>query len=462
MLDLIRSKLGDLVPDTWSTDMTTRGEHVALFREYEDGEHRASLTPEMQEMLRISGGVLDQFNANYCELVVGAMADRLIVTGIDGNGESENAWASELLARNRFDALQMDVHQAAIRDGSTYLLVEPSDTGYSTMAHEPAWDTETGLIPVYDRAQRNLVCAVKVWLEGADKRVNFYYPDRIEKYRTGSDTTVHNLIEIETIPWVTRSGEPLGVPVVPVVNRSRTKNPYGISELGKVIPLQDVLNRALYSMVTAGELTAFQIRYLIGAKLSSRKIHPGMFLEIGGDGVEAGWKVEVGTLPQGDIGKMIDLAAFAIDQICTVSRTPLLTGALGGQRSGEALKMLETGLLGKIRGFHVKAGNAWEDVLSMAARLQAEFGNVRPPVEARWSCKWLPAELRNDVEVIENAGKVADRVSEREYLRLISPVWGWDSVHIEQIREERAQERTSSLAALGGALPGFEQFATPG
>ncbi|MCK6581086.1 MAG: phage portal protein [Anaerolineae bacterium] len=457
MLEQIGAFLGDLVGESWVSDMTLRGEHVALFRQYEEGDHRAKLTDTMKEMLRISGTALDQFNANYCEMVVAAMADRLNVISIDGARDDETRWSAEVLRRNRFDGLQMDAHQAAIRDGATYIMIEPQDDGMPVLAHEPAWDGDSGLIPIYDRAQRDLLAAAKVWHEGSARRVNMYWPDEINKYR--ADGAEGQLQLIDQIKWVGGDGEALGVPLVPLVNRLRTRNPYGISEISKIIPLQDVLNRALYSLVATGELTAFQIRYLIGAKLENRKVTPGMFLEIGGDGIDSAQRVEVGVLPQGEIGQMINLATFAIDQICTVSRTPLLTGALGGDKSGETLKMLETGLLGKIRGFHTKAGNSWEDVMSLAARLQAEFGTAATPVNATWSCRWQPAELRNDTEVTKNAKEVADRVSARQFLRMIAPVWGWSNDQIDAIIEERDEERLVSLASLGSSLPGFDQFA---
>src|SRR4051794_11166909 len=68
----------------WASAQVTRGEMVKLYRDYIDGEHRISLSPEMKKMLRmVDGGVLNQFNLNYMDVIVQTMVDRMNVTGID-------------------------------------------------------------------------------------------------------------------------------------------------------------------------------------------------------------------------------------------------------------------------------------------------------------------------------------------------------------------------------------------
>jgi hypothetical protein len=61
-----------------------RGARVKKYRRYVEGEHDANLTEQMKKMLRLKldDAELDEFNANYCEIVPEKMTDRLDVIGI--------------------------------------------------------------------------------------------------------------------------------------------------------------------------------------------------------------------------------------------------------------------------------------------------------------------------------------------------------------------------------------------
>jgi hypothetical protein len=77
-----------LVRDEWLVETDDWGDRVKLFRDYYDGNHRSKLTGNMKRMLRISGDAHDQFNENYCGLVVDTYADRLLVERMQGDSIS--------------------------------------------------------------------------------------------------------------------------------------------------------------------------------------------------------------------------------------------------------------------------------------------------------------------------------------------------------------------------------------
>jgi len=151
------------------------------------------------------------------------------------------------------------------------------------------------------------------------------------------------------------------------------------------------------------------------------------------------------VLPVGDLSQYINMARWLTSEMGKITRTPSPEFMGTDDASGEALKQREVGLLGKVRRFQVKGGNAWEDVLHTAYRVQQTFGQAQPPACERFMCRWQDAELRNDTAVIDNALKVADRVGQREFLRMIAPVYGWDEDHIDRIMTERAQETVQTL-----------------
>jgi hypothetical protein len=466
---------GMRLPQTWSDEVTTWGQQVALFRGYAEGDHRAKLTPEMREMLRISGSVLDTFTLNYCDLVIAKMGDRLTVAGIEADNKAGSDWAAELLGANRIDGLQMDVHDASLRDGITFVIAAPREDGSVMLAHELCWDGDTGMIPVYDRMGKQIVAAVKVWYEQAlDRRVNIYFADRVEKFDMdiGGALSVHldegpgpdelrDRGEVNgVVPWVDLNKKPLGVPVIPFVNRMKARLSYGISEIASVIPGQDALNRTLVSMVMTAELSAFQIKVARGFTPPAA-VAPGAIITIGADGLTNEQVADMSVLPQASLVPFISEAQFLIEQMGTISQTPL-PGQMGGDASsGEALKQREIGLLGKVKRFQVKAGNAWEDVLKVAAVVNNAYAQTRAPQVKRWTCRWEDADIRNDAEVITNAVKMAAIVGEREFLRLVAPVWGYDSAKIDAILAEKRLAQADQLAALAGNLPGFDNFTAP-
>jgi len=449
-----------LVRDEWLTETDDWGDRVKLFRDYYDGNHRSKLTGNMKRMLRISGDAHDQFNENYCGLVVDTYADRLLVERMQGDSDEATMWATELMDANRFDGLQMDIHEATIRDGDTFVLLEyDNETDRVVFSHEPCWDGETGMIAVYDRRLKNILIAVKVWYEGLDdaRRVNFYYPDRVEKYI--GDESGYGMQ-----PYVDDSTDERGIAewlpgVVPVIhyrNRMRTMTQYGISELASVVPLQDALNRGLMSMVMTAELTAFLIRVAKGFEPPA-EVSPGMWITIGAEGLSNDQVADAFTLEPGGIVPFIDQANHLIEQIATISRTPLPTTLGGDSASGEALKQRESGLLAKVRKAQVKVGNAHEDLMRMAVVLHNTFSGTRAPV-SNWRCVWRDAQVRNEAQMIQNALAVRDIVGERETLRLIAEVYGYGMGKQEEIQQEKQAQTAQAMSALAGSLPGFDNF----
>lgn len=454
--------------DGWAADQEMRADKVDVFRRYVDGDHRANLTAEMRNLLRIAdAGSLNEFNDNHIDTIVQTMSDRLRVTAIEGDNTEASAWSATLLELNRFDGLQIDVHEAAIRDGDTYVLVAwDNEAKRVTLTHEEAWDGSSGMLAIFDAAKQVQI-AVKVWSETTESladtvRINVYYADRVEKYISYGGA---NLQALETAEWVMADGSPIGVPVVHVPNKKRDKLGYGQSEIENAIPLQDALNRTLYSMVMAAELTAFQVRYSIGTAFPAG-ITPGMAIEVyakdekgkptapGAEDVEWFNAIRIGAMEQGELVPFIEQARWLKGEMFESTSTPM-PGSGSDSASGESLKQREIGLIGKCKRFQVRAGNAWESVMDMAWRVQSAYGVDAPPDYERFYARWESAEVRNDTAVIDNALKVADRVGQREFLRLIAPVFGWDEQKIDALLEEQATEAAGRLAAMSGPLPGF-------
>ncbi|QPC81049.1 phage portal protein [Phototrophicus methaneseepsis] len=526
VLDLLQAELGDLVGDYWAERTEQYGERVALYRDYMDGQHRANMTNEMKKMLRITSradGRDEGFNANYCELVVESMTDRLKVTGVEAiapdaqtelvAGEDAEApdsnqtdpgkplqdWADERLDHNRFDALQADVHDAVIRDGDSFVMISfNNETQRSEWSYEPAYDGDYGMLVVYDRMGRKVEAAIKIWWERGKQYINIYYPDRVKKLeavrRDIEEDTAGSFEPVQTLMLEPRdvsntmvgvrvteggdllwtdpsSSDGLGVPVVPFHNKRIGRATHGKSEMEGAISLNDALNRNLASMVMTAELTAFSILLEKGLEIPAG-LTPGMtvgitfqsLLEAGVAGEDLAGilgAIDVKRIQPGDIVPFIDQAKYLIEQIGTVSRTPL-PGFMGGDNaSGESLKQREAGLIGKIKKSHVRLGNSWEDVLTMAHKIESAFATQSPPDVLRFSCQWADAEVRNDSQFIKDVKEVADIVGQKETLMQLGTVFGWDEAKVTQIMDEKAAEKARVAGAVDRTVPDYSGLSIP-
>ena len=386
-----------LATQTWANDAHSRALQIARYRRYADGRWDAQMTDSMRATLRLPHDPAQPngFGANYMRVVLTTMADRLHISQIRADNPDATAWAQTLLNANRFDALQLDVHEACLRDGDTFVMLEwDAERGQVRISPQNAWDGNAGMLVVYARSdRREVAAALRVWYETrtayADTlRVNVYWPERVQRFAQERGGAAHLLDEAD---WTTRDGAPLGVPVVPFSNRARGSNSYGISELEAVIPLQDLLNRVLHSMSAASELAAFPI-YVAKGFAPPAGLTPGMILSIGADGLERDQVASFEKIPGSDTGQYIEQARFIVNQIYETTNTPFPGGA-SANASGESLRQREVALLGKLRRFEVRAGNAWEDVLASAAAMQQAFGRT-PARAASWSCEWDGADPR--------------------------------------------------------------------
>jgi hypothetical protein len=206
-------------------------------------------------------------------------------------------------------------------------------------------------------------------------------------------------------------------------------------------------------MVMTSELSAFQIKVALGF-LPPAEVTPGMWVVVGEGAIPADQKVDAFVLEQAQLVPFISQAQFLIDQIGTISQTPL-PGQMGGDSaSGEAIKQRETGLVGKIKRFQIKGGNAWEDVLSLAANIQNAFGTTSAPRVGRWVCRWQDAESRNDAEVVANVKLMRELMGDEQALREVAGVFGWDETQIQKIMAQKSMQMVNALAAL----PNFDSF----
>jgi hypothetical protein len=436
---------------------TEREQGYRLYREYYDGDHDTQLTDRMRKYLQVKSHV--EFRANYCPIVVDALAERLNITGITAEDQSAVLWG--WWTAGRLDGLQVVLHTAAPRDGDAYVLVEwDAETLTPKFFFEPAFDGGDGVQVVYDDATNTPSMAIKRWRAksgpgaGYLRRINVYYPDRVEKYvssdkdQSGQWQKFKEDNEAWPMPWLRADGRPMGIPIVHYKNRDQGTN-YGQSELKDVLPLQNALNKAVIDLLAAADTTAFRIYWMLGDDPSAVSVSPGSWVystkpPSGDDAASLGY------FPGEDLANLIGLKDSLAIEIARVSRTPVSYFQVSGQRPAEGtLKQEESGLVGRARARMVSFGNAWEDAFGIARKMWNEWGDGDPLDEAvPITIVWKDPETRNDKALLETLKIKADLGVPKQQL------WtemGYSADEIEHM-QEMVDEEQSSQADLGETL----------
>jgi hypothetical protein len=354
-------------------------------RDYYNGVHLTQLTERQRKYLQIKTG--QEFNDNYCPIVVDSLSERLSVTGfVAVDDELQTAAITDWWSVNRLDAGQSDVHNAAIRDGDTYVLVEWDNVNARPfITFEPAFDGAEGAEIIYDPDKRRRPAyGYKRWKSEAGLRMNVYYPDRVEKYSQGENSGDWSLNTVEV--WV---GE---IPLFHFRNRSDGYN-YGKSELHDVMPLQNALNKSIIDMIAAADTTGFRMYWMTGGDPSGLVVAPGEFIYT--EDADA----KIGYMQGEDLSKLIEFKDSFAMEIARVSRTPLSFFQITRQVASEGtLKQQESGLVSRAKKRQIEFGNTWEDVFKFAVKLHNLFGSEPLYDEAATiSCQWEDPETRDDL-----------------------------------------------------------------
>lgn len=430
------------------------------FADYYDGAHKEQLPSKSRNRLE---KYLD-FRANICDVIVDALAERLVVTGVDVTGPGDEA-AEKRLAflwqRNRMDEDSGTIHHEAAKLGDSYAIVDwDRDKRQPRFSYNPA-----AVISMHysDPANKIVHCAVKSWESGDMKlrRRNVYFADRVERYSIAVNSAGQYASQDwkpytdaeggPVVPWVDGKGKPLGVPVFHFRNKAKG-DAYGRSELLNVVALQDAINKTLIDLLLVLDRQGWPQLWVKGKRPADGwPVGPGIVWSSDNPDFAAG-SIDAAN-PDGLAGVLMQL----INTTAGRSRTPQhLFHIDGAYPSGEALKTADAGLAGKVRDRQISFGNTWEDACLMALRLDNAFGGAAWALdEVAINCEWQDAEIRNDLAH-------AQTVSTKAPWLPLTEIWrqfGYTDAQIGALQIAWDKEQADKADA-GTAL--LEQFRTGG
>lgn len=412
---------------------------IKLWEEYYEGVHRlAFATTRFRQTF---GNLFHEFADNWMELIVDASVERLNIQGfrfdVDSNGESTgtqldsdaDAWA--IFRDNQLDAQSDIAHTEAVKLGKAYLIVDPhdlTDLGNPTITIEhPAQ-----VVCAY-KAGNHLrrLAAIKEWTDVSGYvYANIYMADGTYRFQTnerrdsknagtigniaawGAESSLGVYGDIfpldylgppaaflsERATWIPRQdGEAffvphdLGVvPVIPLENNPSLKVG-GRSDLARIIPIQDAINKTVMDMLIASEFASFGQRWATGLEIpkdpeTGQPINNEAFLAT----VSRVWASEdpdtkFGTFAASDLKNYVVAIELLIQHVAAITRTPphYLLGQSGAFPSGDSLAATETGLVAKVKRKMKNFSPAWEEALRLAFKAKGDpRGNA--PAETVW------------------------------------------------------------------------------
>jgi hypothetical protein len=394
---------------------------IRVVRDYVGGKHPTYLSDRQKEFIGLQAKDANHlFAHNMCQLIIDCLVERLEVTGFAPVSVAEQAPSGlDLAARamewwqaNRMDAMQDAVYEAAARDGAAYIVVDWNATsGAPVWALNYAYDGTQGIRVYRDPSTDAPLFAAKKWqvsdpynpANNGRTRLTLYFPDRVEKYISSAHANAgiggmtweqwqDNEKEPWPIPWTDSAG-PLGLAVIPFVNP-------GGSEIEQVLPLQDALNKSDIDLMATEDAAGFRILYAAGVtamigtdgKETPIKISPAHLLRIADP---AG---RLGAIEPVDPGYLIRASKYWVEVAAGLSRTPqYLFQAMGAdQPSGLSLQEQEIGLIHKAERRQRVWGNAWEDVMTLSARLHNLYRPIDAvavtPLQTQWQSAALPVD----------------------------------------------------------------------
>lgn len=467
--------LAEMAFASWlAAEETARQEAVITTRNYYEGDQDTFLTDRLKEFLNATDD--NEFNLNICRTVVDAVAERMIISGVDttesGDVQPLNEWANAVWEYNRLDLLYESAHEGVLRDGEYFVMVDwDDDAKMPRMTLHPRYTDATvggdnfGCKAHYpdDDTNQSMLCLSKRWIEdlGAGKtrnRMTLYYPDKIEKYEWRGDWIAYSEEDGGQwpIPFRDISGKPLGI-----IGLHFRNTPDLRSELWDAIPMQKAINKALIDLLAAGDMTGFQIFVALGwipttdgepLKSDSSNmatLGPGQLIGTTRTPSEASFQ----AVPPGDLRPLIDLMQSLIGWLAVITSTPESRLSFTRQIAAEGtLKEQNEGLFAKVRRRRKMVDATWKDAFEMARKLANVYGAAGLPDNETVFLQWEPVQSR-DTEDERQEWQV-----KKEMGVPLETIWaemGYSQEQIEGMKEtEEYQARMTLQAALMGSEDG--------
>jgi len=401
----------------------------------------AMLEPPEREHFRT---FLSESGANWCSLIVNAVAERLTVVGFRFGSEADDDAAWAIWQANQLDADSELVQTDALVQGSGFLLVQQDDanpTGVS-LTHESAMQACVLYEP---GTRRNRLAGFKrypldpTWEYGLASPAGsvvevLALPDRIVTWWPGD---ARDKPQIEP--------NPAGVvPLIEIVPQPRTLG-WPRSELEPALPIQDRIHTTIFNRMVATDYGAFRQVWASGVKIARDVIKSADGTEvtrvtrpfdIGANRllVSEDPTSRFGSFPESTLGGYLGATQQDAETLAAITQTPAhyFLGRMVNL-AADAIKAAETGLVAKCGRRALHLGEGHEEAMRLALQLVGNPAATNTSAEVVWA----DMEYRSEGARVDALVKMATLGVPTEVLW---EKWGASPQEIARWKELRAAE----------------------
>jgi hypothetical protein len=393
--------------------------------EYYGGDQPLKYSAErLKEAFKLS---TVKFTQNWCAVVLDAVLDRLVFKGWDPKDKQANVDIDQFYTRNNIQKISDDVHKNALATGEGFIVFDKVDN------FDRAFFNDSRLVQVFydpNNPEKKLFAA-KWWKDDIEEitRLNLYYSDRIEKYATKESILVSQ-------SSFKMQGDPVDNPYeeIPVIHFN-----LGYSELANITTLQDAINKLLSDMMVVGEFNAFKQRWAVtNSDMSKLKSSPQSFFQFP-KGAADEENTQVGEFEEANLDMFLSAMDKLASSISVISRTPKhYFESTGANISGEALLVMESPLIKKVRQIQERFSVAWQD----CGRFILEHGYGKSVDMSEIITVWDPVETvqpllkAQEMEAMKRLGIPLKTILRRA---------GWGADEIEQYEKDAKEEKSNKV-----------------
>jgi hypothetical protein len=420
---------------------------------------------------------LSESHANWCELVVNAVAERLQVVGFRfGNkSDSDAAWA--IWQANCLDADAELAQTDALVQGCAFMLVQPDDDNPSGVSITPESAMQaTVLYEPGDRRKR--IAGYKRF--SADPWVSVemdLVPDGSLITGTGGQVEVLILPD-EIWTWLPGSSEPTVEPnpagfigMIEIVPQPRTLSSPR-SELHSAVSIQDRIHTTIFNRLVATDYGAFRQIWATGIKIARQVIKDddtatggtvtskvvAKPFDVGANRLLTNEAPDgkFGSFPESTLAGYLASVSQDIEQLAAITQTPphYLLGKLVNL-SADAIKAAETGLVAKCRRRSRHIGESYEEVMRCAFTLTGQAAAADISAEVIWA----DMETRSEGQRVDALVKMATLGVPRDVLW---QKWGATPQEIDQWNDMLAKSAAETVEVQPALPRGIKPAAPEG
>lgn len=374
---------------------------------------------------------------NWPQIAVDAVEERLDVEGFrwpgqeDADDELWRVWQA-----NDLDEQAQQAHLDALIYGRSYVCVGSNEADDAT----PLVTVESPreVVTVRDPRTRQTMAALRLWRDertSENASATLYLPE----------TTIW--LVWDQGGWVERDRDvhKLGVvPVVPLLNRARTRKVCGVSEMAPVIPLTDAAARALTNAQVAQETHAVPQRGVLGATqgdfvdaegkpLTAWEAYFGAVWTIGNEDAKT---FQFDSSDMSNFERMVNLYARLVSGVAGIPPNYLGLAA-DDASSADAIRSREARLVKRCERKQTYFSGAWEQVMALVVRLRdGAWNDDAKLLETAWRNPATPTRAQQ-----------ADAAVKLVQAGVIPREAAWEDLGYGPARRQKLREQFAAQAA---------------